>query len=283
MSPALYIFTNGRPTTFPAIDYGARLGTIFTDMPVRLVGLEEQPSPSQIDEEKHPLEEAFSRAVQAFEEQGLSYSLEIVRGQAEEVIPRQVAGQEALIVVGPLGRPPLKRLLAGRSFRHLMEQVSEPMIYVPKVQWPLARILVCVGGLGYQVTAENVAIRLAVAMQAEMVLLTVIPPIDLDYPEARQVREHWHQLLETDTLVGRTLRRGLEIAHQAGLRASVKIRKGMVIEEIVNEIKEGNYDLVCMGSPYSSHSLRHLYTPNVTAEVAERDLLPVLTARYRPA
>ena len=46
------------------------------------------------------------------------------------------------------------------------------------------------------------------------------------------------------------------------------------------EMKEGNYDLLCMGSPLSSNALRQLYTPNVTAEIAEMDLVPVLTARY---
>jgi hypothetical protein len=35
-----------------------------------------------------------------------------------------------------------------------------------------------------------------------------------------------------------------------------------------------------MGSPYSSHALRQFYSPNVTAEIAETDLVPVLTARY---
>jgi len=44
----------------------------------------------------------------------------------------------------------------------------------------------------------------------------------------------------------------------------------------------GEYDLICMGSPHSAHSLRHLYTPNVTAEVAEAANCPILTARYSP-
>ncbi len=282
MDLEIYIFTNGRPTTFPAMEYGARLGATLAEASVRLIGIEEQPSPAQIDEEQHPLEKVFAQAVEIFEQQGVFYALEVMRGPAEEVIPKRVAGQQALVVIGPLGRPPLKRLLAGRSFRHFMEHVSEPMIYVPKVKWPPKRILVCVGGLGYQVTAENLAIRLAKAVQAEMVLLTVVPPIDLDYPEARQVREHWHHLLETDTLIGKNLRRGLEIARQAGLQASVKVRNGIVIGEIVDEIKEGGYELICMGSPYSTQTLRQLYSPNITAEIAERDLAPVLTARYKP-
>jgi nucleotide-binding universal stress UspA family protein len=52
------------------------------------------------------------------------------------------------------------------------------------------------------------------------------------------------------------------------------------VEEVLKEIKQGDYDLVCMGSPYSSHSLLHLYTPNVTAEVAETAHIPILTARF---
>ncbi|MEW6566753.1 MAG: hypothetical protein AB1449_01015, partial [Chloroflexota bacterium] len=45
-------------------------------------------------------------------------------------------------------------------------------------------------------------------------------------------------------------------------------------------LRAGEYDLVGLGSPYSSHTLRHLFMPNVTAEVAEAAHCPVLSARY---
>jgi nucleotide-binding universal stress UspA family protein len=47
------------------------------------------------------------------------------------------------------------------------------------------------------------------------------------------------------------------------------------------ENSEGNYDLICMGSPYSANALRQLYAPNVTAEIAESTNCPVLTARFK--
>jgi hypothetical protein len=34
-----------------------------------------------------------------------------------------------------------------------------------------------------------------------------------------------------------------------------------------------------MGSAYSAHSLRHLYMPNVTAEVSEVVAIPLLSVR----
>lgn len=273
------IFTNGRPSTLPAIEYGTWLGASFAT-PILLVGLDEDPSPSQIDEETHPLEAVFAWAVDAFKKAGVKYSLEVLQGHAEEVIPARVKDRDALVTLGPLGRPPLKRLLSGRSFRHIMEQVSAPIVYAPNAKLPVKKILVCMGGLGYEVTAENLALRVAQSARAEVTLLTVVPPIDFDYPEARQVRENWQRLMETDTVAGKNLRRGVESARRAGLNATVKVRNGGVVEEILAEIKDGNYDLLCMGSPFSSTALRQLYTPNITAELAEADLVPVLTARY---
>lgn len=279
MISEILIFTNGNATTFPAVTYGAWLGTLLQTS-VRLVGLDEDPSPSRIDEETHPLEAVFARAVEAFKQAGAEYALEVVQGQAENAIPAYVQGKETLALMGPLGRPPLKRLLAGRSFRHIMEHVAAPILYVPQARLPLKRVLVCLGGLGYEETARSLGTRIMLAARAEATLLTVVPPIDLDYPEARQVGENWQSLLDTDTMIGKNLRRSLEVARAAGLTASIKIRNGSVVEEIQAEVKEGNYDLLCMGSPRSSNALRQLYTPNVTAEIAEMDLAPLLTARY---
>jgi nucleotide-binding universal stress UspA family protein len=279
MIKEILIFTNGRPTTFPAIEYGTWLG-VSLKLPVRLIGLDENPSPSGIDQEVHPLESVFTDAVEKFTKAGVSYQLEVRNGHAEDIIPSCANGKDALVVVGPLGRPPFKRFLSGRSFRHIMEQVRVPMIFIPRARLPLKRMLVCQGGLGYEVTAENLAMQIAGSAGAEVTLLTVVPPIDLNYPVTHEVGAHMKNLAETDTPSGRSLRLGLEIARTAGLQASVKVRNGNVFEEIYSEIRDGNYDLVCMGSIYSSHVLRQYYTPNITAEIAETDAVPVLTARY---
>lgn len=113
-----------------------------------------------------------------------------------------------------------------------------------------------------------------------MTLLHVVPPIDLDYPESRTVRENLDHLIDTDTLLGRTLRQALEEANKKVLQTNLKIRQGNVVEEILAEVKRGDYDLVCMGSQYSGHGLRQFYAPNVTAEVAETIGCQVLTVRF---
>ncbi|HSO12898.1 MAG TPA: universal stress protein, partial [Anaerolineales bacterium] len=81
----------------------------------------------------------------------------------------------------------------------------------------------------------------------------------------------------------RSLRKALDLAKEAGLHAKAIAREGHIVEQILSEIRAGDYDLICMGSSYSAHSLRQLYTPNVTAEVAEIAHCPVLMARFKPA
>ncbi len=280
MKNEFLISTNGYEGTWPAIEYGAWAAASIS-VPVTLLGIAERLPSAPIDD-KYPLEQIFARAVSLFNERGVAYKLEVENGDAEEVIPREVMKRDCIAVIGPLGRPPLRRFLVGRSIRHLLAEISTPILYVPKLRLPLKKMLVCIGGLGYEITAEHLAIRMAVASRAEVTVLHVSPPVDLDYPTARAESDHWRDLINTNTLPGRNLRRAAEVAREASLVTSVKARQGNVVEEIMEEIKDGNYDLACLGSSYSSHSLRQMYMTDVTGEVAINVNCPVLTARYSP-
>ena len=279
MESDLLIATNGFKGTWPSVEYGAWLAALCGKK-VTLLGVTEHLSPAAIDDH-HPLENVFARAVELFQQNNVTYSLEIQNGNAEEIIPQKVKQGNFITVLGPLGRPQIRRALTGRSIRHLMEEIEQPILYVPEAKIPLKKILICIGGLGYEVTAEHIAMQMAMKSRAEITLLHIIPPIDMNYPTAKTVSEHWQNLTETDTPIGRSLRQALEIAKNDGLTANVKSRQGHVVKEILAEIKEGDYDLLCMGSVYSTNSLRQLYAPNVTAEIAESTNCPVLSARFK--
>ena len=273
--------TNGYERTWPGIEYAAWLGKVM-DVPVTLIGISEEKQRPNIDEGIHPLEEVFSRAVKLLDEKKLTYHLEIHEGNAEDVIPERAKEKDYLTVITPLGQPPIRRLFLRRSFHQLMANIEGPILYVPSACIPPTHMLVCLGGLGYGITAEDLGLEIATKVKTPVTLLHVVPPIDKDYPEARTVRENWDHLTETDTLLGRTLRSALGKAREKDLQANLKLRQGNVIEEILAELKEGDYDLVCMGSLYSAHGLRQMYAPNVTAEVAEVIGCPVLTVRFTP-
>jgi nucleotide-binding universal stress UspA family protein len=163
-----------------------------------------------------------------------------------------------------------------------MEQIKGPILYVPEVRLPLKKLLISAGGLGYEVTAEHLALQVATLSRADVTILHVVPPTDLDYPTTRDVWEHVGDIQDTDTVLGRSLKKAFDIVKAAGLNAKLTTRQGRVVEEILTEITEGDYDMVCMGSHYSAHALRQLYMPNVTAEVAEAVNCPMLTVRHMP-
>ena len=277
----LLIATNGYKETKHAIEYGAWFAESMR-MKITLLGVTEKLNPAAIDDH-HPLEDVFEEAVSLFKEKGLDYRLEVHNGEAEDVIPEKANSGDYITVVSPLGRPQFKRWLTGRSIRPLMEKIQVPILYVPKSRLPLKKMMICAGGLGYIESAENLAIQISTVSHADITILHVIPPTDLDYPSTREVLDHLDDLADTDTLPGRNLRKALDMANDAGLKARAVTRQGQIVEQILTEIKEGDYDIVCMGSPYSAHSLRQLYAPNVTAEVAESVHCPVLTARFKPS
>ena len=273
------ITTNGYKESWKAIEYGAWF-TKAMQMKLTLLGVTETLNPAAIDDH-HPLEDVFERAVQLFREKGLTYSLEIQNGEAETVISRRANSGEFITVVSPLGRPQIRRWLVGRSIRHIIETVVNPIVYVPEACLPLNKVLICVGGLGYEVNAENIGLQIAMKSQADVTLLHIVPPVDLDYPTSRAANENWQDLINSDTMLGRNLRKAVEVAQIAGLTARVEVRHGNVVEEIASAMKTGNYDLLCMGSQFGGNALRQLYAPNVTAEIAEYARCPVLTARYK--
>lgn len=280
MKYELLITTNGFRQTWAAIEYGAWLAELM-GVKVTLLGIIEKSSIAASNDSR-ALEDIFARAEELLQKLGVQYTLERRNGDAEDVIPEIANQGDFLTVASPLGRPRIRRWLTGRSFRGLMEQIKGPILYVPEIRLPLRHILISAGGLGYEVDAENLALQVATLSRADVTILHVIPPTDLDYPTTRNVREHVKDLQDTDTVLGRSLRKGLDIAKAAGLKARLSTRQGHVVEEILGEVRGGNYDMLCMGSRYSAHALRQLYTPNVTAEVAEVANCPVLTVRHMP-
>lgn len=273
----LLITTNGFKETWRALEYGAWFAQSL-QMKVTLLGVAEKLSAAAIDEH-HPLEDVFANAVELFQKMDVEYTLEVRNGEAEQIIAERANQGNFITVVSPLGRSRFRHWLSGRSFRMLTEQIKGPILYVPEIRLPLKKLLISAGGLGYEVTAEHLAFQVAAQARADVTILYVIPPTDLDYPTTRDVREHMGNPQDTNTVLGRNLRGALDAAEAAGLNAKLITRQGHVVEEIIAEIKEGNYDMVCMGSHFSAHALRQLYMPNVTAEVAEAVTCPMLTVR----
>lgn len=268
----LLLATNGEQSTQQGLDYGVWLAETL-HLPSVLLGVVERPG------RRKKIQALLANTARELEERGLASESLISEGNISKQIIQQTRAGKFITVVSPMGRPTWKRLIRGRSFRRLLADIPTPMFYVPVARMPIRNVLVCMGGLGYAQSMEHTILWLAKQTGAQMTLLNVIEPITFDYPTSRRAQEHVEDLVETDTPQGRNLRAALTEARAAGVTVDVKVRHGTVVHEIQEEIRAGDYELVGMGSPHSPQGLRHLYLPNVTAEVAEAIDRPVLTVR----
>lgn len=272
----LVVVSNGSPETRPSLTYGAWLADQLK-LPVRLLGLKEN------EDHKHPVATLMDETRVDMEANGIQVNVDLQAGPVESLLQNAMQQSGDLFILGPMGRPLIYQFLTGNPFRLFMEKLTVPVLYVPTACLPIKRILVCMGGLEYGMAVFHTTLELAIPTQASLSFLHVVEPVTMDYPLAHQVESHWQDLMQTDTPQGRNLKRVVEEARENGLNAEVKLRHGAIAPEILHEVKTGGYDLVCMGSIYSARSLRHITLPNITAEIAEAGLCPILSVRSIPA
>lgn len=269
---SLLLCTNGAAAGEPALEYGAWLAGQLS-LPVTLLGIVEDAA------EEAMVREKLEAAQTQLEAASIPYRTQVRFGRARAVVTAEAVSDEHLVVLGPMGRSPLRRWLRGRAFRRVMPDLAVPFIYTPTAHLRLERILMCSGALGHSACAECWALELARRMGAALTILHVVETAHFEYPTTELVEAHWRELLATDTPQARRLRSLLERAEIRGVDATFEVRRGLVIHEITARVREEPPDLVVMGSKYSSHSLRSHYLPDVTAGVMESVRLPVLVVR----
>ena len=270
---SLLMATNGADTSIPALNYGIGLAGLINS-PVTLLGIVEKPG------QRSAVEYCIGAAEEKMTAAQIPFRVHLHTGNSRRVVCEQAVSGKHLTVIGPLGRPLLRRWIRGRSYRRILAEINTPLLYVKNEQASLQNILVCMGGLGYARSAEQWAIYLAGQAGASLTILHVVEPVTYHYPIAQEIQNHWEDILETDTPLGRNLNDALKAAQAAGIPATFHVRKGSILHEIAVELNREAYDLVVMGSPHSVQSLRHLFMPNVTAEVAESVPCPVLCVKF---
>jgi nucleotide-binding universal stress UspA family protein len=86
-------------------------------------------------------------------------------------------------------------------------------------------------------------------------------------------------VLDSKSLLGRNLRAEKEALEALGVPTEVCICEGPVMEEIFQEIRQGNYDLVVAGSSRSRSRLQMYMMGNITREIVNRGRCAVLIVR----
>jgi nucleotide-binding universal stress UspA family protein len=202
--------------------------------------------------------------------------------------PRQAIVAEAratdydIVVMGLLERGNrVRRWLRGPSTRRVLQDVSSPVLVAGADRPAVRRILLCSSDLWYPEENIHLVGQIADATHAEVTLLYVIPRPTMDYPVPNRIDDDWGALLTMDTPQSRNLKMGRQTLQRMGVQTLLSLRHGPVVDQIMDEIHTGEYDLVALGSTYAAQSLHRYFVTSVMDRVVERAHRPVLVVRHR--
>jgi nucleotide-binding universal stress UspA family protein len=143
----------------------------------------------------------------------------------------------------------------------------------------LKRFLVCTGGKEFIEQAVQFTGKLAAAVKASVTLLHVMAEPPALYADLVQLEEDVTQLLESKSELGTNLRRQRRELEKLGVPVEVRLRHGIVIDQVFEEVRAGDYDLIVTGTSQARGLLRHYIMGDLTRSILNRASCPVLVAR----
>jgi nucleotide-binding universal stress UspA family protein len=81
----------------------------------------------------------------------------------------------------------------------------------------------------------------------------------------------------------RTLREAVEQLRRSEVQVDLKGRAGPVLDEIMDELREGSYDLLAIGAHRVTSALDRILLEDITGDLLDSSPLPVLVVKGAPA
>jgi universal stress protein E len=219
---------------------------------------------------------------------------------AEQILEEAAAGQYDLVVVGTRGRHGITRFLLGSTAERIAREASVPVLLVQRAADSLERVLICTAGgepglaavrmggrvarlVGARITVLHVMSQLPGSpVPAQASALQVVPqtPAPQEPPETQTecLQATAEELIQRDTWEGAHLREALAILAGMEVAAVARVRHGLVLDEITDELHEGDHDLVVVGTKPVDGWMRFLLN-NVSQQIIGCTDRPVLVAR----
>jgi nucleotide-binding universal stress UspA family protein len=184
-----------------------------------------------------------------------------------------------LVVIGAERRGTQEFFLPSTKAYSIAETIAPPVLVVPRSRPELKRILICSGGGTYIDNAVRFTSKMAKQLSASITLLNVVPEPPAMHATLFRRQDDVEALLNSGSALARNLRNEKEIAERAGVPVIVRIRHGIVIDQILAEVQESDYDLVVVGSWPVRDPWRNYVIGNVTRDIINRTDRPVLVIR----
>jgi nucleotide-binding universal stress UspA family protein len=258
----------------PASDKAARLGGIVvgaTEAQVTLLGIAETPS------DEKPLRQALDHEADILRRAGVQPRILVQSGEPiARILSETSANKYDIIVIGSR-----RRNASGRTYE-IIKSIEPPVMVAIGARQRLSRILLCSGGKHFIDDAVRLTGILAAALHAEVTLFHVMAEPPAIYAHLMELEEDVSALLASGSELGRNLVAEKKALEKLSVVVNVRVRHGFIIDQLLDEMREGNYDLIVSGSSRARGPLRHYIMGDVTQRILDSTECSVLVARSRP-
>ena len=182
-------------------------------------------------------------------------------------------------MIGSRERKATGRYWRSRRTYEVVKSIPPPVLVAIGGGAKLKKFLVCTGGKEFIADAVQLTGKLAAAVDASVTLLHVMAEPPAIYADLVRLEEDVDQLLGSKSELGTNLRRQKGELERLGVSAEVRLRHGIVVDQVFEEAREGNYDLIVTGTSRARGLLRHYIMGDLTRSILNHANCPVLVAR----
>ncbi len=261
----------------PAAESAIRLGAAFAaplKADVVVLGVAEK------SEDESALQQALEKQVDSLRAQSVSPKIQMCAGDPVRQISNETTKVKYdLVIVGARKTGATGLHWRSETMYELIKAISPPVLVAVGEWAQLKRFLVCTGGKEFIEEAVQLTGKLAGAVGASVTLLHVMAEPPAMYADLVRLEEDVDRLLASKSELGMNLCQQKLDLEKGGVPTEVRIRHGIVIDQVFTEAREQNYDLIVTGSSRARGMLRHYIMGDLTRTILNHANCPVLVAR----
>ena len=261
----------------PAADNATRLGALLAG-PSRaeatLLGIAEKPR------DESSLRDALEAQAQSLRAHGVAPEIVVLAGEPIRQILKQTSTiNYDLVVIGARRTGATGLYWRSEKTYEVIKAIPPPVLVAIGQCDRLKRFLVCTGGKKFIEEAVQLTGKFAAATTASVTLLHIMAEPPAIYADLVRLEEDVDRLLASKSELGVNLLRQKKELEAMGVPAEIRVRHGIVIDQVFAEAGEGNYDLIVTGSSQTRGLLRHYIMGDLTRSILNHANCPVLVAR----
>ncbi len=204
----------------------------------------------------------------------------VVEGTAvNEIVNVCQSGNYKMLILGTRAVHGLPLEQSGKIARKISNKVPVPLLVVKDAPTAVNHLLISTSGLAGSELVVKAGFEFARSANAKVTLLYVSDPMPQMYAGLDIMHETVAEVIASDTLVGKHLQWTQNLAASWQVEATITMRQGLVVEEILQETEANEYDLIVVGAPHHKTLWQTLTLGDISPHIIENAPASVMVVR----